>query len=156
MPVYICEFIRSQGSTFASLWPKRSWFSEVLQLIVSAPSQLPYFPNLLTQAMGKFQHQNLPTLVLHAWELSSNQLEIKMFSKHCRICLKIKKSIYSENLWCKMGHCSNRCHRKKVNLVVASLTDIVDFPCISFSETKKCQISTIKGYRSMISNTFKI
>ena len=46
------------------------------------------------------------------------------------------------------------CHRKKVNPVSAPLIVIADFLIYLFSE-KKCQISTIKGYRSMISNTLK-
>ena len=46
------------------------------------------------------------------------------------------------------------CHRRKVNLVLAPLTVIADFLTYLFSE-KKYQISTIKGYRSMISNTLK-
>ena len=65
----------------APLWPQQTWFSEVLHLLVSAPVCLSLFPNLLTQAKGKFQHQNLPALNLHAWELSNNQLEIKNFRK---------------------------------------------------------------------------
>ena len=44
--------------------------------------------------------------------------------------------------------------RKKVNPVLAPLTVIADFLIILFSE-KKYQISTIKGYRAMISNTLK-
>ena len=68
-----------------NVWPPYQcpWFSEVLRLLVSAPIRLPHFPNILTQAMGKFQHQNLPTLALHAWELSSNQ--IKSFCKTLQI-----------------------------------------------------------------------
>ena len=65
----------------APLWPQQAWFSEVLQLLVSAPVRLPLVPNLLTQAKGKFQHQNLPALNRHALELSNNQLEIKFFRK---------------------------------------------------------------------------
>ena len=65
----------------ARLWSQRPWFSEVLNLLVSVPIRLPYFPNLVTQAIWKFQQQNLPTLVLHAWDLSSNQIEIKHFHK---------------------------------------------------------------------------
>ena len=49
---------------------------------------------------------------------------------------------------------SSWCHRKKVNPVSAPLTIITDFLIYLFSE-KKYQISTIKGYRSMISNTLK-
>ena len=69
----------------APLWPQCPWFSEVLQLLVSAPICLPLFPKLLTQSKGKFQHLNLPLLALHTWELSSNQLEIKSFRKRLQI-----------------------------------------------------------------------
>ena len=49
---------------------------------------------------------------------------------------------------------SNWCHRRKVNPVSAPLTVIANFLIYLFSE-KKYQISTIKGYRSIISNTLK-
>ena len=49
---------------------------------------------------------------------------------------------------------SNWCHTKKVNPISTPITGIADFLMFLFSE-KKCQISTIKGYRSMISNTLK-
>ena len=49
---------------------------------------------------------------------------------------------------------SNWCHSKKVNPISVPITVIADFLIFLFSE-KKCQISTIKGYRSMISNTLK-
>ena len=65
----------------APLWLQRPWYSEVLQLLASAPIRLTLFPKLLTQAKGKFQHPNLPLLALHAWGLSKNQLEIRSFRK---------------------------------------------------------------------------
>ena len=49
---------------------------------------------------------------------------------------------------------SNWCCGKKVNPVSAPLTAIADFLIFLFSE-KKYQLSTIKGYRAMISNTHK-
>ena len=49
---------------------------------------------------------------------------------------------------------SNWCHTKKVNPISAPITVIADFLIFLFLE-KKCQISTIKGYRAMISNTLK-
>ena len=57
-----------QNSSYS---PQRIWFSEVLQLLVSASVHLPLFPKLLTQAKGTFQHQNLPVLNLYALELSN-------------------------------------------------------------------------------------
>ena len=65
----------------APLWPQHPWFSEVLQLLISALIHLLCFPKLLTQAKGKFHHQNFPFLALRTWVLSSNQLEIKSFRK---------------------------------------------------------------------------
>ena len=57
----------------APFWPQQQWFSERLLLLVSAPIRLPLIPRLLTQSKGRFVHQNLPLLDLHAWELSNNQ-----------------------------------------------------------------------------------
>ena len=65
----------------APLWPQRTWFPEVLQLLVSVPVRLLLFRKLLTQAKGKFQHQNLTLLDLHGWELSNNRSEIENFHK---------------------------------------------------------------------------
>ena len=69
----------------APFWPQQQWFSELLQLLVSASIHLPLFPRLLTQSKGRFIHQNLPVLDLHAWELSNNQSEIKHFCKTLQI-----------------------------------------------------------------------
>ena len=100
IPAVLAKISQSQCRIvmIAPLWPQWPWFSEVLQLLVSAPIRLPLFPKLLTQAKGKFLHQNLPLLDLHALKLSHNQSEIKLFAKPCRICLKIKKNSYSKSL----------------------------------------------------------
>ena len=140
----------------APLWPQQTWFSEVLQLLVSTPVSLPLFPKLLTQAKGNFQYQNLPVLNLHTWELSSNQLEIENFHKMLQNLSpnqgehQLRKSM----MWNGSYIPVDQCHRRKVNPVSAPLTVIADFLIYLFSE-KKYQISTIKGYRSMIFNTLK-
>ena len=69
----------------APFWPQQQWFSELLLLLVSAPICLPLIPRLLTQSKGRFVHQNLPILDLHAWELSNNQSEIRNFHKTLQI-----------------------------------------------------------------------
>ena len=138
----------------AALWPQQAWFSEVLQLLVSAPVCLPLVPNLLNQ--GKLHYQNLPSLSLHAWELSNNQLEIKNFRKTLQILSpnqdehQLRKYMMWNGLFIPVGVIQ----RKKVNPVSDTLTVIAHFLIYLFSE-KKYQISTIKGYRSMISNTLK-
>ena len=69
----------------APFWPQQQWFSELLLLLVSALIRLPLIPRLLTQSKGRFVHQNLPILDLHAWELSNNQSEIRNFHKTLQI-----------------------------------------------------------------------
>ena len=65
---------------------------------ISSSSSSIFFSKLLTQTKGKFQQQILPTLNLHAWELSSNQLEIKIFAKRCRFCLQVKTNINRKSM----------------------------------------------------------
>ena len=116
---------------------------------------LPLLPKLLTQAKGKFQHPNLPLFALHAWELSNNQLEIKSFRKELQTFSQNQdKHLLRKSMIQNGSYTPNWCHRKKVNPVSAPLTVIADFLIYLFSE-KKYQISTIKGYRAMISNTLK-
>ena len=69
----------------APFWPQQLWFSDFLKLLVSAPIRLPLFPTLLTQSKGRFLHQNLPVLDLHASELSNSQSEIKKNHKTLQI-----------------------------------------------------------------------
>ena len=69
----------------APFWPNRTWFPELLNLLISSPITLPIRPNLLEQLHGKFLHQNPGLLQLHAWELSNNPSEIKNFQKKLQI-----------------------------------------------------------------------
>ena len=54
-------------------------------ITISISSDLTPTLSKLTRAKGKFQHQNISTLALHAWELSNNQLKIKHFCKTLQI-----------------------------------------------------------------------
>ena len=122
---------------------------------MSAPIRLPLIPRLLTQSKGRFVHQNLPLLDFHAWELSNNQSEIKKFRKPLQILSPDQEEHLHKKVYvAKWTIFSNWCHTKKVNPILAPITVIADFLVFFFLE-KKCQISTIKGYRSMISNTLK-
>ena len=55
----------------APFWPSRSWFQELLGLLVSPPITLPVIPNLLEQLQGRFRHQIIDMLQLHVWDLSA-------------------------------------------------------------------------------------
>ena len=111
IPSVLAKICQSQCRIvlIAPLWPQCLWFSEVLQLLVSAPICLPLFPKQLTQSKGKFQHPNLQLLTLHAWELSSNQLEIKSSRKPLQILSQnqdehlLRKSLIQNGLYTPIG-----------------------------------------------------
>ena len=160
----VLEKIRQQCRIvlIAPFWPQQQWFSELLLLLVSAPIHLPLIPRLLTQSKGRFVHQNLPHFDLHTWELSNNQSEIKKKKKFRKTLQILSPDFVSRSRRtstqkvydAKWTIFSNWCHTKKVNPISAPITVIADFLIFLFLE-KKCQISTFKGYRSMISNTLK-
>ena len=139
----------------APFWPQQQWFSKLLQFLVSALIRLPLIPRLLTQSKGRFFHQNFPIFNLHAWELSNNESEIKKFSQNVADFVSRSRRISTQKVYdAKWSIFTNWCRTKKVNLILAPITAIADFLIFLFSE-KKYQISTIKGYRAMISNTLK-
>ena len=139
----------------APFWPIRTWFPELLNLLISSPITLPIRPNLLEQLHGKFLHQNPGLLQLHAWELSNNPSEIKKISKEVadhvsRARRESTRKVYDAK-WRVFVDWTNQ---KQINPIKASPTVIADFLIFLFRD-KKCQVSTIKGYRSTISNTLK-
>ena len=94
-----------QNSSHSSVLATTTVILRTSSSISVSPIRLPLIPRLLTQSKGRFVHQNLPILDLHAWELSNNQSEIRnIFAKRCRFCLQIKKNIYTKSLQCKMDH----------------------------------------------------
>ena len=132
----------------APLLPDRPWFPELLGLLVSPPVSLPVMPNLLAQLKGRILHQNPGHLQLHAWELSSNLSEINNFqAKLQSMSPKLEetrplKSMMQNGKSSVIGQMNGR------------LQIVADFLTFLFS-VKKCQVSTIRGYRSTISNTLK-
>ena len=139
----------------APLWPDRPWFSELLGLFVSPPVSLPVIPNLLAQLKGRILHQNPGHLHLHAWELSSNLSEINNFQ--ARLQSTSPKLEGSRLLKFMMPNGKSSviwANQRKIDPIQATPQIVADFLTFLFS-VKKCQVSTIKGYRSTISNTLK-
>ena len=56
----------------APRWPKRSWFLDLIDLLVGCPLTLPIRPDLLTQPVSGTRHPRLNALHLTAWPLSGN------------------------------------------------------------------------------------
>ena len=142
----------------APLWPDRPWFPELLGLLVSPPVSLPVIPNLLAQLKGRILHRNPGHLQLHACELSNNRYEIDNFQAMLRSMSRIVSKARRE--WtvkvydAKWQIFRDWAGQRKIDPIQATPQIVADFLTFLFS-VKKCQVSTIKGYRSTISNTLK-
>ena len=139
----------------APLWPQRSWFNDLLSYLVDSPIQLPVQEDLLSQSRGRLFHANPKMLHLHAWLLSSDLSEKKEFSQ--KIASRIAKArrpstqiVYNA----KWNVFSNWCKSRSCNPEQPSMNNLASFFLHLFEE-KNLAVSTIKGYRSMISNTLK-
>ena len=73
---YNCQVI-----LIAPCWPRRPWYTELLQLLISIPKSLPNIPNLLHQPNTKIYHPNPEVLQLTAWLLSTEDSKRKDFLK---------------------------------------------------------------------------
>ena len=100
-------------------------------------------------------HQNSKMLALHIWVLSSNQSLIKSFQgKLQNMSLQQEDFLQGRSMMQNGRSSLIDVVKGKIKPVLASPRIIADFLLQMFEE-KKCQVSTNKGYISMISNTLK-
>ena len=140
----------------APLWPQRSWFPDLLQLLVAPLFRLPNVPDLLDQLERRLMHQNPLMLALHVWVLSSNHyISDKKFLREVAEHVSAARRLSTRKVYdAKWTVFTNWCRQRKINPVQASPRIIEHFLLLMFQE-KKCQVSTIKGYKSMFSSTLK-
>ncbi|KAJ1094268.1 hypothetical protein NDU88_007346 [Pleurodeles waltl] len=60
---------RAQVILIAPDWPRRVWYSDLLQLSLCPLLRLPLGADLLSQSQGQVLHPHLQSLHLHAWRL---------------------------------------------------------------------------------------
>jgi hypothetical protein len=68
----------------APLWPSRSWFPQLLKLLVDHPRELPVLPKLLKQSHNNLFCLNPDMYRLHGWRLSGRVSETKAFRQQCQ------------------------------------------------------------------------
>ena len=139
----------------APFWPQREWFPDLLELLSDVPITLSSRKDLLRQPHFHRFHQNLPMLQLTAWRLSSDspvrpaflptvagQL---VFCRRQSTCLNYQARWGTYRKWCRdFGHRSSS----------PSIAKIAEFLTYMF-KCKGAALSTIKGYRAMLSAVFK-
>ena len=67
----------------APAWPDKSWFPDLLDLLIDFPRVLPDRRDLLKQPRSSLFHQCPSALHLHAWLLSSSPSDRKAFLQRC-------------------------------------------------------------------------
>lgn len=78
----VLEKIRTQDCEvilIAPMWPRRSWYPQLLELLVEVPVSLPVRPDLLSQDRGRLWHPRPDAFNLTAWKLSGRALLQKAF-----------------------------------------------------------------------------
>ena len=139
----------------APLWAEMSWFPDILRLVVAPVIRIPSHKNLLTQLGQKFVRENVGSLKLHAWSLSADRSEIESFRRTLPDTqLKQDDRLPDEFMMPDGKFFSDWCLQREVHPFSATPLEVADFLLHLFQE-EKCQVSTIKGYRSTISNTLK-
>ena len=139
----------------APFWPQRDWFPDLLELLSDVPVTLSSRKDLLRQPHFHRFHQNLPILQPTAWRLSSDSpvrpasllrwLDSLSSVEDCPHSLNYQARWGTYIKWCRdFGHrsCS------------PSIAKIADFLTYMFKR-KGAALSTIKGYRAMLSAVFK-
>ena len=132
-----------------------SWFPDILPLVVAPVIRIPLHKNLLTQLGQKFVRENVGSLKLHAWHLSADWSEIESFRQMLADTqLKQGVRLPDEFMMPNGKFFSDWWIQREAHPFWATPSEVADFLLHLFQE-KKCQVSTIKGYRSTISNTLK-
>ena len=133
----------------ASFWPQREGFPDLLELLSDVPITLSSRKDLLRQPHFHRFHQNLPMLQLQRFArqagFSSTVAGQLVFCRRQSTRLNYQARWGTYRKWCRdFGHRSSS----------PSIAKIAEFFTYMFKR-KGAALSTIKGYRAMLSAVFK-
>ena len=84
---HITQF-QCQIILIAPRWPRRHWYTQLLQLLVACPRKLPHRADLLLQHKALIHHPNPEVFSLHAWLLSTEISKRKAFLASLENCYR--------------------------------------------------------------------
>ena len=138
----------------APYWPQRAWFPDLLHLSLAPPVALPLRQDLLRLPLSHCLYQGLHSLRLHAWRLR-RFTQAAGFSSSVAYQASLSRRPSSHKAYqLKWQVYRSWCHSHGHSVSRPSLSKVADFLCwLRFS--KKLSVSSIKGYRSMLSAVFR-
>ena len=81
MSQYQCQIL-----LIAPQWPRRHWYTSLLQKLIDYPRRLPIQNNLLQQPKTMIYHPTPEIFNLSAWLLSTKTSKVKAFQKKLEHC----------------------------------------------------------------------
>ena len=140
-----------ESTLIAPFWPQRDWFPDLLELLSDVPITLSGRKDLLRQPHFHRFHLNLPMLQLTAWRLSSDSPVSPAVAGQLIFCRRLSTRLNYQARWGTYRKwCRDFGHRSSS----PSIAKIADFLTYMFKR-KGAALSTIKGYRAMLSAVFK-
>ena len=143
-----------EWTLIAPFWPQREWFPDLLELLSDVPIALSKRKDLLRQPHFHRFHQNLPMLQLTAWRLSSGSpvrpASLLRWLDNLS-SVEDRRQVPHQARW---GTCRKWCREFGHRSSSPSISKIAEFLTYLFKR-KGAALSTIKGYRAMLSTVFK-
>ena len=120
-------------------WPRRHWYTKILELLIACPIMLPVIPDLLYQPKSLINHPNPELFKLTAWFLSTDSLKREVFSEQTRklLCASWRKGTQKDYV-SKFKKFSSWCDSREIDPYTANLTQVAEF--LTFLYTSGLQI----------------
>jgi hypothetical protein len=80
----------------APRWPQQPWYTQLLELLIDLPLELPVFPRLLKQPQSDVYHHDPALFQLHAWRISGDLSKIRAFRQELLRRWRKPKSLQAE------------------------------------------------------------
>ena len=124
------------------LWAEMSWFPDILQLVVALVIWIPSHKNRRKLKTSRLEFIRRS---IRDWKFSANV---------ARHAAEARRSSTRRVYDAKWKVFSDWCMQREAHPFSATPSEVADF-LLHLFQKKKCQVSTIKGYRSTVSNTLK-
>ena len=138
----------------APFWPQKEWFPDLLELLSDIPIELPKRQDLLRQPHFHRFHENLQMLRLTAWRLKRFARQAGFsdaVAGQLALCRRESTRLNYQARWGKFRRWCKDFHHRSSEPTIPKIAEFLTY----LFKTENAAVSTIKGYRSMLSSVFK-